>query len=155
MGEWSLHPRYLDARGLVALWREGLLAQKVLAGETRGYRNHPQLERFRAQTDAELAIAAYLQAVWEEAVRRGYKFDRGKILCVAGSAPAIEVTDGQVRYELGHLAGKLEGRDRDALEMRSGVSVPEVHPSFVMIEGEVESWERVSAESLRLAVPTD
>jgi len=28
---WSLHPRYLDAKGLVALWREGLLAQKVLA----------------------------------------------------------------------------------------------------------------------------
>jgi hypothetical protein len=27
---WSLHPKYLDARGLVALWREGLLAQAVL-----------------------------------------------------------------------------------------------------------------------------
>jgi len=22
---WTLHPKYLDARGLVALWREGLL----------------------------------------------------------------------------------------------------------------------------------
>lgn len=29
---WSLHPSYLDAVGLVALWREGLLARKVLQG---------------------------------------------------------------------------------------------------------------------------
>lgn len=40
---WSLHPQYLDAKGLVALWREGLLAQAVLAGQTRGYKRHPQL----------------------------------------------------------------------------------------------------------------
>jgi hypothetical protein len=33
---WTLHPKYLDARGLVALWREALLAQKVLRGATRG-----------------------------------------------------------------------------------------------------------------------
>jgi hypothetical protein len=29
---WSLHPRYLDAKGLQAVWREGLLAKKVLQG---------------------------------------------------------------------------------------------------------------------------
>lgn len=34
---WSLHPSYLDAKGLVALWRETLLAQKVLLGATVGY----------------------------------------------------------------------------------------------------------------------
>ena len=34
---WSLHPRCLDAKGLVALWREGLLAQEVLRGKTRDY----------------------------------------------------------------------------------------------------------------------
>lgn len=43
---WSLHPRYLDTAGLTAGWREALLAQKVLTGVTRGYRHHPQLERF-------------------------------------------------------------------------------------------------------------
>ena len=36
---WSLRPKYLDSQGLVALWREGLLAQAVLRGKTRGYRN--------------------------------------------------------------------------------------------------------------------
>ncbi|MGP1680491.1 MAG: pyrimidine dimer DNA glycosylase/endonuclease V [Giesbergeria sp.] len=33
---WSLHPQYLDSKALVALRREGLLAQAVLAGLTRG-----------------------------------------------------------------------------------------------------------------------
>ena len=27
---WSLHPKYLDAKGVVALWRETLLAKNVL-----------------------------------------------------------------------------------------------------------------------------
>lgn len=44
---WSLHPSLLDRAALVAGWREALLAQKVLRGETTGYRHHPQLERFR------------------------------------------------------------------------------------------------------------
>lgn len=34
---WSIHPRYLDTKGLVALWRETLLlAQAVLFGNTKG-----------------------------------------------------------------------------------------------------------------------
>ncbi len=31
---WTLHPKYLDPRGLVALWREALFAQAVLRGWT-------------------------------------------------------------------------------------------------------------------------
>ena len=38
---WSLHPAHLDRQGLIACWREALLAQKVLAGLTTGYRSHP------------------------------------------------------------------------------------------------------------------
>ncbi|MEN6399799.1 MAG: pyrimidine dimer DNA glycosylase/endonuclease V, partial [Rectinema sp.] len=26
---WTLHPQYLDQKGLTAAWREGLLAKKV------------------------------------------------------------------------------------------------------------------------------
>ena len=66
---WSLHPRYLDAKGLVALWREALLAQKVLHGNTKGYRNHPQLTRFKQQQNPLAAIAAYLREVQREAPR--------------------------------------------------------------------------------------
>lgn len=59
---WSLPPSLLDAKGLVALWREALLAQKVLQGETRGYRNHPQLARFKQQDDPAAALARMEQA---------------------------------------------------------------------------------------------
>src|SRR6185436_19503588 len=95
---WSLHPRYLDAPGLVALWREGLLAQAVLSERTRGYRHHPQLFRFREQRNPRAAIAAYLQAVASEAEGRGYAFDRTRI-DARPSRIAICVTDGQLRFE--------------------------------------------------------
>src|SRR5579875_1869551 len=75
---WSLHPRYLDARGLVALWREALLARAVLRGETHGYRSHPQLQRFREHAAPRRAIDAYLASVHAEALARGYRFDAGK-----------------------------------------------------------------------------
>ena len=99
---WSLHPSYLDAKGLVALWRETLLAQKVLKGETKGYKNHPQLERFKAVPDPLAAVASFLQGVYDEAVKRGYKFDKSKI--GEGRYQAkIPVTSGQMQYETDHL----------------------------------------------------
>ena len=60
---WTLHPKYLDAQGLVALWREGLLARAVLRGMTKGYRHHPQLQRFRAHASPRAAINLYLEGV--------------------------------------------------------------------------------------------
>src|SRR5690606_17906793 len=95
---WSLHPRYLDRQGLVALWREALLARAVLGGQTRGYRHHPQLARFRAQAAPAAAIAAYLRSVHDEALVRGYAFDRGKLMAESG-CPAIPVTTGQLDHE--------------------------------------------------------
>ena len=66
---WSLHPRYLDQKGLTAVWREGLLAQAVLAGRTRGYTRHPQLRRFQEADMPGEYIAAYLRAIQAEAAR--------------------------------------------------------------------------------------
>jgi Pyrimidine dimer DNA glycosylase len=137
---WSLHPRYLDAKGLVALWREALLAQKVLAGATRGYRNHPQLARFKRQTDPSATIAAYLDAVRCEAAQRGYSFDAGKI-APHGSVACIRVNDGQVAYELQHLRAKLMVRDPTALGKLP--AQPDVHPLFRVVKGEIEDWEVV------------
>ena len=76
---WSLHPKYLDTKGIVALWREALLAQAVLRGDTKGYRHHPQLARFKAAHKPLHAITAYLSAIHKEAVRRNFKFDASKI----------------------------------------------------------------------------
>jgi hypothetical protein len=137
---WSLHPRYLDAKGLVALWREGLLAQKVLAGNTTGYRHHPQLTRFRDQPDAPGVIAVYLREIQREAARRGYRFDAAKIGRCAEDLN-ITVTRGQIDYELAHLRAKLKLRDQGALQRITAVTEPELHPLFRVVEGDVEAWE--------------
>ena len=68
---WSIHPRYLDPQGLVALWREALLAKAVIRGETRGYTNHPQLERFKLHPQPTSAINCYHAADHAEAPRPG------------------------------------------------------------------------------------
>ena len=141
---WSLHPRYLDAKGLVALWREALLAQKVLQGNTKGYRNHPQLIRFRQQPEPQAAVASYLQEVWHEADRRGYHFDAGKIAQHA-AVKAIPVTDGQLAYEFAHLSAKLGVRDAEACARLQREKLLQAHPLFAPIRGEVESWEIVPA----------
>ncbi|MEW6165869.1 MAG: pyrimidine dimer DNA glycosylase/endonuclease V [Pseudomonadota bacterium] len=138
---WSLHPRYLDPQGLVALWREALLAQAVLRGETRGYRNHPQLERFRRHAAPLTAIARYLEGVQAEATARGYAFDAGKIRAAAGAA-LLEVTSGQMEYEWAHLMGKLEARNAALYQKWRRTAAPEPHPLFAVRAGAVEAWER-------------
>lgn len=137
---WSLHPKYLDARGLVALWREALLAQAVLAGRTRGYTRHPQLERFKDTPSPQAAIAAYLGAVHAEAVRRGYAFDRKKI-AAAPAAPPLPVTRGQVQHEWRHLLAKLQVRDPARFAAQQGFLRPRTHPLFVVVPGPVAPWE--------------
>lgn len=139
---WSLHPCYLDAKGLTALWREGLLAKKVLQGRTRGYRNHPQLERFRAARNPVGAIDCYLRSVYQEAAARGYRFDAAKIDTRVRCA-ALRVTTGQLRYELEHLKGKLLVRDARRYAAVRRLRSPLPHPLFVSRPGTVEPWERV------------
>ena len=138
---WSLHPRHLDSRGLVALWREGLLAQAVLRGETKGYRHHPQLVRFRAQPSAVSSIGAYLTAVHVESISRGYRFDAGKI-AQGGSVGRMDVPRGQVEFEWNHLMRKLEVRAPEWYERQLAAS-PVVHPLFRVVAGGVANWERV------------
>ncbi|MCF7847615.1 MAG: pyrimidine dimer DNA glycosylase/endonuclease V [Kiritimatiellales bacterium] len=139
---WTLHPEYLDSRGLVALWREALLAQAVLGGKTKGYTNHPQLIRFRSSPDPMAAIASFLREVHAEAVRREYHFDAAKILCDK-PAGSIATTRGQLDYEWAHLIKKLRIRDPQKLAEIKSVSRPKSHPLFRIVPGEVEEWERV------------
>lgn len=138
---WSLHPRYLDPQGLVALWREALLAQAVLRGETRGYRQHPQLERFKKHAAPLAAISLYLQGVHAEAEARSYAFDKNKIL-PARKAETLTVTSGQMAYEWKHLRAKLKTRSPALYQEFSTTEMPEAHPLFIVQEGDIESWER-------------
>jgi hypothetical protein len=172
---WSLHPRYLDRQGLTAGWREALLAQAVLAGRTKGYTKHPQLRRFQATDDPVAAVGAYLEVLAEEAAGRGYRYDRTRII-TRPAAPsawlgALEVSDGQLEHEWGHLVAKLALRSKGwlvtlrkaappdglgaPLDAVTGAlpgegapiltvpGVPQPHPIFRVVEGPVADWEVV------------
>jgi len=138
---WTLHPKYLDPKGLVALWREALLARQVLRGETRGYRHHPQLERFRDLPFPLEGIEAYLAAVYEESLQRGYNFDRSK-LCGVRQLLIMSETEGQLRFEWLHLLTKLEKRHPDRYHQMQSIMIPDPHPLFRIIPGPVRAWER-------------
>jgi len=156
---WSLHPKHLDARGLVALWREALLAQAVLAGmekskqdfsssgsaastpKTRGYTKHPQLERFNESKAPLKAIGAYLSEVQKEGRRRGYKFDRRKIMFPKARAVKMPVTDGQLRHEWLHLRKKLLARDKVKMAENARGKM-RAHPCFAVRGGKKEGWEK-------------
>ena len=142
---WSIHPKYLDKKGLVALWREGLLAKRVLEGKTKGYRNHPQLQRFKELENPLLAINSYLYFVWREAKKRGYNFKKGKISLEKIISGKIPVTKGQIEFEFSHLWEKLEKRDKRKLEeiKKEEKIFPEVNPVFYIIKGKIEKWEKI------------
>ena len=140
---WTLHPKYLDPQGLVALWREGLLAQKVLRGKTRGYKNHPQLERFKGQKSPVAAINAYLAEVRAEAGARGYSFDARKV-GARRKAAKIAATTGQLKLEWRHLMRKLAKRNPKLYRRNKGIKKPACHPSFRIVKGAVAPWERAA-----------
>jgi hypothetical protein len=139
---WTVHPRHLDAAGLVALWREALLAQAVLLGRTRGYTRHPQLQRFRATTDPEACIARYLRDVAEEAASRGYSFDSARIVASGEPVRLIAETRGQLLYEWEHLGRKLQRRSPAWFRDHVAGAQPTPHPLFRIVAGGVRDWER-------------
>lgn len=143
---WSVHPRYLDSKGLLALWRESLLAQKVLTGGTRGYTKHSQLTRFKAESNPVSSVAAYLYYVYLYAkYDRKYAFDLNKIDHIKDYQP-IPVTHDQVAYEFNLLRDKLAKRNpKKALELPSSITQDTVHPLFRLIPGPVEPWEKVKS----------
>lgn len=138
---WSLHPSLLDRQGLTAAWREALLAQAVLAGRTRGYQHHPQLDRFRDTGDPLAHVAAYLSGIAAEADARGYRFDRGRIGTGAERAMRMLVTDSQLAHEWHHLRAKLAARSPQ--RWAALPAEPSPHPLFDVVPGEVAVWERV------------
>lgn len=143
---WSIHPSYLDAKGLVAVWREGLLALAVLQGRTKGYTNHPQLARFKNHAQPIAAITVYLHHIVNEADERGYKFDRTKLTLAVDLEP-IMVTSGQLLYETQHLKTKLNLRDKNAYQRYFHETSFAPHPVFAITPGKIEQWEKVGNSS--------
>jgi hypothetical protein len=138
---WTLHPSHLDVKGLVALWREALLAKAIVLGRTKGYRHHPQLDRFLRARDPVAMVNSYLAGVLEEARRRGYRFDARK---ARGCRLARRVREhrGQLAYEWTHLLRKLRGRDPLAWRHARRLGGPTAHPMFTIVPGPIRTWER-------------
>ncbi len=137
---WTVHPKCLDSKGLVAVWREALLAQAVLRGRTAGYRHHPQLDRFRDESSPLGSIAEYLRAVHAEAAERGFRFDAARIGRARAVRP-VAATRGQLAFEWEHLLDKLRARDPERRD-RLLRARPAAHPLFRLVAGQVEEWER-------------
>lgn len=150
---WSLHPSYLDRQGLVAGWREALLAQAVLAGRTRGYRHHPQLVRFQACVAPVAAIGAYLHELRTEATSRGYRFDPTRILEPTATVTQLTVTDGQLAHEWAHLMAKLTVRSPERARELAGTTAPLSHPLFEVVPGAVAPWEKALPVALPIVPP--
>ncbi len=137
---WSIHPKYLDKIGLVALWREALLAKKVLEGKTKGYKNHPQLERFKQSNNPIELINKYLESIYKEAIVRGYKFDPKKFKKTR-LYKKITITSGQIEYEITHLLKKIERRAPHEIErIKKNIKT---NPIFKTIKGKIEGWEKI------------
>lgn len=137
---WSIHPKYLDTKGLVALWRETLLAKHVLEGKTKGYKNHPQLNRFKNSNNPVDCINNYLAIIHEEATSRQYSFDKNKVDWKFRKR-CLTVTMGQLKYEVSHLLNKLQSRDPGKYQLLKKISLVEPHPLFKVVDGGIEDWE--------------
>jgi len=135
-----LHPKYLDTKGLVALWREALLAKHVLEGKTMGYKNHPQLDRFKKSKNPIETINQYLAEIYIEASGRGYHFDKEKIGWNFKRSQ-LTVTTKQLDYEMNHLLIKLQKRDLKKYNELKSKNVIDTHPIFKVMKGEIEEWE--------------
>ena len=140
---WSLDPKHLDRQGLLALWREGLLAKNVLAGKTKGYKNHPQLERFKEAKNPLEYINSYLYSVYQEAKKRGYNFSLDKLEKVQTDLQKITINEGQLLYEFKHLLNKLKTRDIDKYKEILNLKEIKTHKLFRKIKGPIEKWERI------------
>lgn len=136
---WSLHPSLLDATGLVAHWRESLLAKKVLENKTKGYKNHPQLTRFKCCKNPVDAINYYLSEIYKESLRRNYNFDKTKVDWKF-TKQKILVTSGQMEYELQHLNKKIKRTPKHIINLSDKLH----HPIFTIIIGDVEEWEIIN-----------
>ena len=119
-----------------------MLAKNVLEGKTIGYKNHPQLKRFKEYPSPVKAINAYLYELLLEAKKRKYNFDANKVK--AGNLlKAISVNDEQLKYEYNHLLEKVRKRSPEKYEEIKNTKQIKTHPLFKEVKGPVEAWEKM------------
>lgn len=141
---WSVRFDYLDNIGLIALWREALLAKSVLELKTKGYKNHPQLIRFKNFKYPLKAINTYLFYIFKESEIRNFNFDLAKIEYSAiDLSIKIPITQGQLNYELNLIKFKLKKRTPKYYEKIKDIRIAQPNDLFYATQGEIEIWEKV------------
>lgn len=113
--------------------------KNVLEGKTIGYKNHPQLIRFKNSENSVQVINQYLLAVYEESLTHGYHFNKAKFN-IYFHPQTLTVTQGQIEYEMQHLLKKLKPRDFTKYNKLINQKNIEPHPIFKIIDGEIEEW---------------
>jgi hypothetical protein len=140
---WTFHPKYLDRKGLLGLWRECCTAKSALT-RCKGYRNHPQLMRFKATGEPLRALCRYMISVFDEGIRRGYRMNSSLIPDVDPIREMLPVTSGQLQYELDWIRHKLAVRSPGFLGgLADSVGDVRLHDLFYVVPGDIEEWERV------------
>lgn len=158
---WTIHPSFLDQKGLCGLWRETLVGLKALEkGPGAPWYNHPQLARFKVYPNGLAMLAEYAEHVLDEGHKRGYNFNTALLepyleLYEMNFDGCIMVTKGQFDYEVEHFIRKLASRDemryqlymekmgpRSLYQPKIEVFVP--NPVFRIVDGPIEVWEKVS-----------
>ena len=138
---WRLDPSYLDGIGLIAAWREALLGKSALV-KKQAYYNHNNLIDFKAYSDPINQMNWFLFYIWIESLNRHYKFDESKIGRLHPYTK-MQVTTGQVEYELRHLKHKLIERSPSELPRLLQYDTIKAHRLFVITDGPVMPWEKV------------
>lgn len=129
---WSIHPKYLDKLGLIALWREGLLAQKALSVPSTQYIRHSELERFKNNENPLKAIGSYLCYVAAEGAKRGYNFTHERIVYPNFDDYLIIINDDTLNLEVKNLKNKLKLRDKTKFKELTEMSKIESNPAFYL-----------------------
>ena len=138
---WTLHPKYLDAKGLVAAWREALLAQAVLRDRNDWLPKPSSTDpvppltltgsKYRVLSSR---AACRGKPAWVSVRPRKDRLPRG-------GRSRLKATLGQLGYEWKHLRAKLAIRDKAWLASLGRVARPDAHPTFRVVPGDVEDWE--------------
>lgn len=130
MSLWTVHPKYLDKQGLIALWREGLLAQKSLNGELDIELNNQVWQQFKNSENPLKAIGTYLSFIASEGARRGYKLGHEKIIYPNFDDNKFDIRPQDLIFEMKHLRDKLKLRDKNKWHEVNQVEQVEPNPAF-------------------------
>lgn len=129
---WSIHPKYLDKHALIALWREGLLAQKALSGKGLVDEANVQLVRFKKSANPVRAIGSYLSFVASEGAKQGCKLNHERILQPNFEAKFMTTDVAQMELEVEQLKARMKTRNKDKFKLLTDVHKFEANPVFTL-----------------------